>query len=789
VPQKLQRAARLASLLLAALALAAQWVPNRYLVELTEPPAADVALEQEPGVFPQLLRSDFRTYAIRARRQQQALRAELRRRGIQVLDSVEIVANALIVSASQADIAALETLSGVRRVWPARRIRRSLARALPLHHVYAAWTALGDASRAGLGIKIAIIDTGIDISHPAFQDPALPMPAGFPRANTTSELAWTNNKVIVARNYRVLLEGRPGTVPDVDGHGTGVAMAAAGFFVSSEEGTLSGVAPKAYLGSYSVFPSNGDTSEDVVLKALDDAARDGMDVINLSLGSVFAPRPTDSLLAAAVDRLERLGTLVVVAAGNEGDGPFTISDLGVAPKAISVGASWTDRVFAASVRLSDGSQYPAIPGTGPRPSSPIVAPLRDVSSIDGTGLACGQLPPGSLQNAIAFILRGICYFRDKLNSAQAAGAVGGLVYTDAGRPDAIIMDVGDATLPAMMVSHADGLKIKQSIQQQPGLVATLDFSTHSVPVDPNRLAAFSSRGPSTDLGIKPDLLATGVSVRTAALRGTFSLVDGTSIAAPLAAGAAAVVKAARPNLPAFCYRSLLVNTATPLRLSSGAPVPVMEAGAGLLNLEAALRASLAVWPVSLSFQTPSRAVRRSLLVFNLSSEAVQVTVTLEPYRGPAPVIEPAAFTLPARSARSLWVTVDPTGLPAGTYEGMIWFHPSLPGGEVHVPYWWAIPSSEPARLRIVWQQQEGRAGTLQRAAIAVRTTSAEGLPLLIPPEVSVVSGGGSVVSVFSSDDISPGLYEVSVRLGPVPGNNIFRVRVGNLERDVTIRGY
>src|SRR5262249_19428035 len=137
---------------------------------------------------------------------------------------------------------------------------------------------------AGVGIKIGMIDSGIDVNNPAFSD-SLPPVDGFPKFLTGSDKQFTNAKVIVAKNYTVLLpDGGDPDAHDRDGHGTGTALAAAGGPAATPYGPVNGVAPKAYLGNYKVLDANGSTS-DVIAKAIDDAVADGMDVLNISLGA------------------------------------------------------------------------------------------------------------------------------------------------------------------------------------------------------------------------------------------------------------------------------------------------------------------------------------------------------------------------------------------------------------------------------------------------------------------------------------------------------------------------
>ena len=683
----------------------------------------------------------------------------------------------------------LKSLPNVRRVYPVYQMKAQLERALPRHGVIDAWTLLGGHDLAGAGVKIAIIDTGIDPTHPAFQDPSIPMPEGFPRANFPEDLTYTNNKVIVARSYVRLLgmDANPEAL-DVDGHGTQVASAAAGVLQQTDDGPIGGAAPKAWVGNYKVFPTDGNSRSDVVLKAIDDAVRDGMDVINLSLGSSVALRPKDTLLSRVVERLASLGITVVVSAGNAGPDPFSIGDTAVPPSALSVGATWNDRILTGKVRLSGGESFQAIPGGGPRPGFPLSAPLFDVAQVDPSGLACEGLPAGSLAGRLALILRGVCFFEDKLNNATAAGAVGAIVYTDADRPEAITMAVGGARLPAAMVSHPDGLAIKNRIAAG-AVTGTIDFWV-KLPRDPNQLASFSSRGPNTDLSIKPDLVATGEQLNMATLSGGYLPSGGTSFSAPLVAGAVATLKAARPGLAERHYRSLLVNTAKPVVLAAGAVGPVQQMGGGSLDLAASLASSVTVSPVSVSFGAADGPLARSLTITNLSAEPETLAIWTQPFDGgPAPQPSAAGITIPAHGAAVLTLELPGPGPAPGEYQGFLRIQGSRPGTDIHVPYWYAVRSDTPASIGLAWSDEAGNAGSIVSNALAFRVLDGSGLPLTaVSPRVVAVSGGGSALPPSLADELSPGLFLASVRLGNAPGNNVFRIEAGAITREVTIVG-
>src|SRR4029077_12822109 len=200
-------------------------------------------------------------------------------------ESLDTVFNGLIVSIPDSRAAELLQIPGAVKLHAVRRVQHMLNHALPLHKVPDAWSLLPlGQNGAGAGIKIGMIDSGVDANNPAFSDP-LPPVAGFPKVLYASDTRFTNAKVIVAKNYTKLLpDGGEPDANDRDGHGTGTSVVAAGGAASTPYGPITGVAPKAYIGNYKVLDANGGTS-DVVAKAIDDAVADGMDVLNISLGS------------------------------------------------------------------------------------------------------------------------------------------------------------------------------------------------------------------------------------------------------------------------------------------------------------------------------------------------------------------------------------------------------------------------------------------------------------------------------------------------------------------------
>ena len=752
--------------------LCAQVVPDRYIVELTGQPAAISA-----------------RVAVRA--EQARLRPALERLGARVLASLETVANAFVVAVPDAQAPRLASLAGVARVHRVRLARPYLDHALALHHVGDAWTAIGGPANAGAGIKIAIIDSGIAQDHPAFQGSSPPMPTGFPRANSARDLAYTNNKVIVARNYVAL-----GTPQDSFGHGTAVAMEAAGAMAAGPLGVITGVAPGAWLGSYKVYQNQDPFGEDTVLQAIEDAVNDGMDVINLSLGVSMAERLPDDILVTAVERAAALGVVVSVAAGNFGDTPSSIASPATAPSAIAAGASVNDRIFAPGLVRDGGQSYFAIPGYGPALASTVTAPVVDVAALDGTGQACAPLAARSLAGRIAMIARSprnsqACSFAYKLNNAQSAGAVAAVVYMNADSPDVVTMDVSTTTLPSVSVDPSFADAMRQRLRQGAAPTLSIEFTTSPLPQNANALASFSSRGPNVDSGIKPDLVATGAYIYTATQKtnpnsflygatGFLKEADGTSFSAPLVTGAAALLKAARPGLTAAQYRSLLVNSAGPL-----AGFPVQSTGSGVLNVSAALATTASMAPVSLSFGAGAGTadLMRDLTITNLGAADDTFTVLAD-----SPVAASAgAVRIGAGASQKVGVRFLGSALSPGAYQGYLRIRSTQTAVETVVPWWYGVPDRVPKYLAGLQAPDVGAPGTAQD--IYFRVTDLTGLPLADPmPVVRVVGDLGSVVSVASEDNLSPGVFHAVVLLDESEGINVFEIQAGQIKQQITIVG-
>ena len=373
-------------------------------------------------------------------------RAALVSPGLRVRTELRALANAVSIEAPGTEVAAIAALPGVKRVELVQEFHATLDASVALINAHAMWDRVGGTSQAGEGIKIAILDTGIDITNPLFSDDGYTAPANFPKFNNNNQ-SLTNNKVIAAKSFL----STSATAQDQNGHGTNVAGIAAGNFNTvSPLGLISGVAPRAYLGNYRVLDRNGSGPTDAIASAIETAVSDGFDVLNLSLGG-NAGSSLD-FLARTVENAVAAGRVVAVAAGNSGNGgtddEASIKSPGIAPSAITVAASTNSHLAGPrttavlAVTGAEGSALASVKSSrGIGASNPSLLdaaigplPFVDVRTLDNGARGCNGFAANSLSGKIALIERGgkppaePCTFTDKVNAADRAGARAVIIF-------------------------------------------------------------------------------------------------------------------------------------------------------------------------------------------------------------------------------------------------------------------------------------------------------------------------------------------------------------------------
>jgi uncharacterized protein (TIGR03437 family) len=814
---------RLVWILFVPLLLGAQARRDDYALVLDSPPLVErISSRQE-------LKGSIHAAAIQA--EQGAVRAEVARRKVRITGAASTLVNAIFIRATATEAAALAGIAGVRRVEYLPPLKRHLNRAVDLVRAPQAWNIVGGVENAGVGIKIGIIDTGIDKDHAAFQDASLAMPAGFPKGRP-EELPFTSNKVIVARSYVAQLpfadvnarDSRPDDITPRDrvGHGTAAAMIAAGRRVTGPAATIQGVAPKAYLGNYKVFGSpgvNDTTRAPVMIQALEDAFRDGMDVVTLSIGRPAFYGPLDrrcgtqsnelcDVRADAVENAVKNGMAVVVSAGNDGDigSQFpslnTIHTPGTAPSAITVGATTNSHILFASVRPDSGARFDALFGNGPKPNPTVRAPLRDVTQVQNDGRACAPLGNGTLAGVIALIQRGNCAFADKVNNAQKAGAIGVVLYQLDGQ-NGVFPPVGlsETGIPLAFVGFDSGVALKrlngQTVTLDPALVE------RDAPFD--SIAYFSSHGPSVgdasrgEAPIKPELVAVGTDMYTAAQsfdpngdlydpKG-FIATQGTSFSVPMVAGAVAMVKQRNPRMTPGQLKSAVVNTATGDigAAESNAFASIASSGAGKLQADAAVQAVVSVEPATLSFGVVgagSLPISISLRLTNTGSSTQNLTLAVSPRGNDSRArvtLSATAQQLAGGQTATIAVRLEGTQPSPGRYEGNI----TIRGGSVNlrVPYMYLV--GDGVANNLVSLAGDGFLGAVSEQGwlMAFKAIDQYGVPVQnAAVRFRVMSGGGRISAADASTDVY-GIAAANVDLGPTLGEQQFRAEVGSLTLD------
>ena len=423
----------------------------------------------------------------------------------------------------------------------------------------------------GNGIKIAIIDTGIDYNHHDL--------LGF----------GPNGKVIDGYDF-VDNDEQP---IDTNGHGTEVAG------IIAADGVLKGVAPKAKLLAYRVSATGESVSSDFIVDAIHRAIKEKVDIINISLGI----NKTNEELDRAVSEAVKNGIIVVAAAGNSGPGIHTIGSPAESNEVITVGASYNNITSSIVSTLEIAKkQYEVIPMRG---IAPLSEPIVEKIVFGGYGRAADLINVNA-KNSILLVERGSdikdqkVFFSEKEYNAAQIGAKAIIVYNN--EPGIFFGELVHPdpsanykpSIPALSMSRDDGLALKARLQNE--TTANLNVFYH-----PDFVTPFSSRGPVSPFYIKPDIVAPGVFVNSTSIGNRYNLTSGTSFAAPHVSGAAAILLQKNPDLEPSEIASLLSTTADPVSNPYGDIFPVEIAGSGRINLTRAFYANLIIIPHNLVF--------------------------------------------------------------------------------------------------------------------------------------------------------------------------------------------
>jgi minor extracellular serine protease Vpr len=669
---------------------------------------------------------DFKSNAVRSYRAQlNAGRNEFKRwlranaPRARVTSEYDVSLNAVAVKLNGTPLATIAAAPMVESAEYNALYRPNLSQSYQIINATGAWAAAGGRDMAGAGVKIGIIDTGIDETHPFFNPAGFSFPPDggpWPKCDALNsdsghpdeDCRYVSEKVIVSKVFYNKARNRGLDAQAIQDHGSHVAGIAAGIYdpalnavvngVSIDD--MSGIAPGAWLGNYNVFPGDvlSARSEDI-LNAVDAAVEDGMDVLNLSLGGGY--HGNNDLLAMGLDNAVDAGVVVAVAAGNSGPGQGTLESPGRARKIITVAAS-TNNHF-----VGQPFTYPAGGGTTigaavgefpPLPAGPF--DLHFNTQLNG----CTTVDPAA-SGKVVVVDRGACTFSTKVRSAIAAGAIGVVVINNvAGDPIAMAKDGGGGDdLPAVMIGKNEGAALRTA--NPPDASASATFAEF-ISTNEDILAGFSGQGPTAvDFAVKPDVTSVGVNVLssiTCVNKGPgcpgdgsgWAFFQGTSMSTPHIAGSAAVLLDLNSDWSPAQVKSALVNRADfPVikdAVTGTHDVGPTAQGGGRENLSVSAEATTWMDPVSASFGrvTVGHPTSVNITLHNPTGTDQTFAVlkekfTPDTFGGTVPliwnagIITPgddritvdASVTVPANGSTTLTVTVNAG--PGETVQGWI----------------------------------------------------------------------------------------------------------------------
>ena len=597
--------------------VAAQWTPvglrggeTTVVLQLSGDPVALV----QAAKGRKLSQGEKQAVKTQLKAAQDGLRGGIARLGGTVLADYQFAYNGIKVRVDRSKLAELAELPGVIAVRALQTMKPDNVRGVPLIGAPAVWDGL--AGLHGEGIKVAVIDTGIDYTHANFGGPGTV--AAFQAADATDTLppspalGWglrvKGGIDLVGDDYNAdpndpAFQPVPHPDPnplDCNGHGSHVAGTAGGSGVlangttytgpynastiSSNSWTIGpGVAPKIDLYGVRVFGCLGSTN--VTVDAIEWAVENDMDVINMSLGSPFGSKDEPSAVAST--NAAKAGVIVVTSAGNEGPNQYITGSPGTGAGSIATAASDPTETFP-GVNITAGTL--TIPGINanqhPNPTlSGTLKVIQDnpatpVNEAEGCSVAAfgGPLPA----NTIAVVNRGTCARVAKAIFGQQAGATAVIMVNNAadfpplegpitsnpddGVPFTVTIPFIGVRGPATTAT-SDGAKLRALPDGTPTSMVPTTLANPSF----KAFAGFSSGGPRTgDSGLKPDVTAPGVSiVSTGSGTGNkAATISGTSMASPHVAGVAALTRQAHPTWTVEDIKAAILNTGDPAQVAN-----------------------------------------------------------------------------------------------------------------------------------------------------------------------------------------------------------------------------
>lgn len=488
-------------------------------------------------------------------------------------------------------------------------------------------SAFNQTPYTGKGVKVAVVDTGIDLHHP---DLVKNYKGGFDVVDLDDAPMETRAD-----------EGMP------TAHGTHVAG------IIAANGKIKGVAPDADIYAYRALGPGGMGTSIQVIAAMEEAVKNGVDVINLSLGNTV--NGPDYPTSKAVNEAASRGIAVIVANGNDGPENWTVGAPATASASLSVGA----------YQQEGNAPYLYDAKTGKKVSLAQLKYFPAWNLKRDYEITIGNKPQGK----IAMITQGNKSIKDEVKTLEAQGAVAVLMKQTDPKDLAWMMDVKDANIgiPVAVISEKDGNWLAKQMKKAP-LYLKNQYEKKAATIAP-----FSSRGPVTvNWAMKPDLVAPGVNI-ISTIPGGYDLLNGTSMAAPHIAGAVALIKEAHPDWTNEQIFGALKTTAKPVT-----DTPIIE-GAGLADVKSAIETETIIHDPLLAFGKVGKRTEEKvlpLIIENLSDTAQTFYFDIPKKEKGTTWTLPRTFTVAPMEKKEVPITLKVTGLQLekGLYEGQLTMH-------------------------------------------------------------------------------------------------------------------
>jgi minor extracellular serine protease Vpr len=566
---------------------------------------------------------------------------------IEVIETYEILLNGLALRGSPDELKRMETWEFIKSIHTARTYETMPAPLPEVSNLEGNMVLPSDLNTTGYtgkGVKVGVVDTGIDYTHP---DLEVNYRGGYDLVDLDDDPMETQRG-----------EGIP------TNHGSHVAG------IIAANGELKGVAPDAEIYAYRALGPGGRGTSVQVIAAMEKAAADGMDVINLSLGNnVNGP---DYPTSAAVNRAVELGISVVTANGNSGPADWTVGSPAAASGALATGAYSPEMDVPFLYEAGSDREIAFAPMIGSPPWD--VDKAYPITNKEA-----------EYSGKIALMKRGDVSLFDKAKKAEENGAVAAVIHNnEEGLFQGMIHDDYDPVdIPVVAVSKEDGSWLEKQLTKQPVYLETNHKEV------PSGVAPFSSRGPVTvNWDIKPDILAPGTNI-VSTVPGGYQALQGTSMAAPHVSGVVALLKEARPDWSNEQIHGALKTTAFRMEGEHQSPLEPIVQGMGEINPEAAIQTDTIIYDPLLSFgkiDAYTKTLSAELTIENMADEERTYHFSYPKNEQGITWDLPQQVTLEAKEKRNLPVTIKVTGpwLEEGVHQGWL----TLNEGEkdYHLPY-------------------------------------------------------------------------------------------------------